>query len=99
MLEPRIKTYKRKLDRDLRHIKLILAHERHNMPVGEWLKLVDDTKQCIIANSHDFLPGGVPPGLLFHTAIQKVFDGFLEDQRLLALQTSPGFKISRKDHP
>lgn len=98
MLELRIKTYKRKLDRDLRHIKLILAHERRNMPVAEWLKLVDDTKQSIIDNPQDFLPGGVPPGLLFHAAIEKVFDGFLEDQRLLALQTSPGFKISRKGH-
>ena len=93
ILEPSLKTYKRKLDRDLRHIKLILAHERHNMPVKEWLRLVEDTKACILEMPEDFFCGPLPPRSMYCTAIERVFSGFLEDQRLLALQTPWGFRI------
>jgi hypothetical protein len=92
-LEPSIKTYKKQFDRDLRHIKLILAHERHNMPVKEWLRLVDETKESILNFPEDYFCRELPATPLYRAAIEKVFLGFLEDQRLLALQTSKGFRI------
>ncbi len=95
ILDPTIKTYKKRFDRDLRHIKLILAQERRKLPVKEWLVLVEDTKQSILNCPRDFFCRDVPPEPVFSTALEKVFDAFLEDQRLLALQTSKGF---RKPH-
>lgn len=92
-MEPSIKTYKKKFDRDLRHIKIILAHERHNMPVKEWLRLVHETKESILDFPEDFFCKELPGMPLYRAAIEKVFQGFLEDQRLLALQTSKGFRI------
>jgi hypothetical protein len=93
LLEPSIQTYKKKFDRDLRHIKIILAHERHAMPVKEWLRLVHETKESILNFPEEFFCSELPARDLYSAAIEKVFAGFLEDQRLLAMQTSKGFKI------
>lgn len=98
-LQPSIKTYKKQFDRDLRHIKLILAHERQDMPVKEWLQLVDETKQSILDFPEDFFCRELPEPALYRAAIEKVFAGFLEDQRLLALQTSKGFRIPNEKKP
>jgi hypothetical protein len=95
-LEPSLKTYKKKFDRELRHIKIILAHERHNMPVKEWLHLVYETKASILDSPDEFFCCDLPLPSSFRSAIEKVFDGFLEDQRLLALQTSRTFRIPGK---
>jgi len=95
LLEPGIKTLKRRFDRDLRHIKIILTHARHDLSVKEWLSLVQETKESILNYPEDYFCTELPPRSLLAEAIEKVFDGFLEDQRLLALQTSKGFKIPR----
>ncbi|HEX8040497.1 MAG TPA: hypothetical protein VF490_15165 [Chryseosolibacter sp.] len=90
-----MKRYKREFDRDLRHIKLILAQERHKLPVSEWLHLVQETKECILRHPREFFCHELPPEPLVSTVLEKVFDRFLEDQRLLALQTSKGFRKPR----
>jgi len=95
-LEGNIKTYKRKFDRDLKHIKIILTHARHRMPVSEWLRLVHETRDSILDYPEEYFCGELPPRRVFREAIEKVFEGFLEDQRLLALQTSKGFRLPRK---
>lgn len=95
VLELSVKTYKKIFDRELRHIKLILAHQRHQLDVKEWLQLVHDTKQSVIESSHEFFCKELPPKAVVLAAIEKVFEGFLEDQRLLAAQTSKGFRMPR----
>ena len=86
-LEPSINAQKRKFDRELRHIKLILAHNRHHLNINEWLELVQQTKHSILNNPGDFFCMALPSGPVFHAAIEKVFECFLQDQRLLAIQT------------
>jgi hypothetical protein len=91
-LELSVKTYKRKLDRELRHIKLILAHQRHHLPAAEWRRLVEETKASILNCPQDFFCIEIPSRNLFSDAIEKVFDGFLEDQRLLSMQSHKTFE-------
>jgi hypothetical protein len=91
-LEVSLKTYKRKLDRELRHIKLILAHRRHDLPPGEWRRLVQEAKESILNAPQDFLCIEIPPAKIFPEAIEKVFEGFIEDQRLLSIQRPKTFE-------
>ena len=86
-----VKTYKRRFDRELRHLKVILAHERHRIPTEEWRRLVRATKASIIESPEEFFCTELPPQLVFLAVIEKVFDGFLEDQRLLSIQKSNVF--------
>ena len=90
-LEPSVKIYKRKFDRELRHIKLILANKRHELNINEWLDLVQETKQSIINSPNEFFCMELPSETIFHAALEKVFEGFLADQRLLAIQTPRPF--------
>ena len=95
-LKTNINIYKRQFDRELRHIKIILSHERHHIPVEAWLNLVEATKESILRSPEESFCTDLPPKTVFYAAIEKVFDGFLEDQRLLAQQTSKPFKIPSK---
>ena len=90
-LEISVKVYKRELDRELRHIKLILAHERHSMPAAEWRQLVQQTKESILKAPQDFLCKDLPSRTLFFKSLEKVFEGFIEDQRLLSIQSQKTF--------
>lgn len=83
-----VKLHKRRFDRELRHIKIILAHERQRIPIVDWLHLVEATKRCILDAPEDFFCGELPPKPVISAVVQKVFEGFLEDQRLLSLQKS-----------
>ena len=97
-LEASIKTYKKKFDRDLRHVKIILSQRRKEMAIKDWLHLVQETKESILKHPEEYFCNDLPPMSVYFEAIDHVFAGFLEDQRLLALQTSKGFKIpTRKD--
>ena len=88
-----VNTYKRQYDRDLKHVKLILMQERRRLAVREWLDLVQRTKDCILDDPTGFFGDTLPGETLFRKAIDKVFEGFLEDQRLVANQTGKGFRI------
>jgi DNA-directed RNA polymerase specialized sigma24 family protein len=92
-LEPSIKIYKRKYDGELKHIKIILSQERRRLPVREWLDLVQETWDCVLEYPEDFFGNDLPPTWLLSMTINKVFEGFLEDQRLVANQTTRRFKI------
>ncbi|MGC1243697.1 MAG: hypothetical protein WA874_19030 [Chryseosolibacter sp.] len=92
-MEPSIKTYKKQFDRDLRHVKIILSQRRRDMAIQEWLRLVQETKESILTHPEEYFCSPLPSAEPFCQAVEKVFAGFLEDQRLLALQTSKGFKI------
>lgn len=94
-MEVSVKTCKKMFDRELRHIKLILANKRQDLDIKEWLQLVHDTKESVIESPEEFLCTELPPRAILVAAIEKVFEGFLEDQRLLAAQTSKGFRIPR----
>ena len=82
------KSYKRKLDRELRHVKLILAQLRPDLTAGDWVRLVGETKEAILTWPQEFLCSELPPERVFAEALERVFEGFVEDQRLLAGQTS-----------
>lgn len=92
-MEDTVKTYKRKLHRELRHIKLILARKRHHLPAVDWRRLVQETKDSILNAPQEFFCQDIPPGQTFSEAIEKVFDGFMEDQRLLANQSRKTLEI------
>lgn len=95
-VEPSVKTYKRRFDRELIHIKLILTRERIRLPVAEWLQLVAETQQSILDAPEEYFCEELPAEAIFNTAIEQVFAGFLEDQRIRAVQTARPFKIRRQ---
>jgi hypothetical protein len=68
------------------------------MPVKEWLRLVYETKASILDSPDEFFCCELPLPSIFGAAIERVFDGFLEDQRLLALQTPRSFRIPGKSN-
>ncbi|HEU5147825.1 MAG TPA: hypothetical protein VFT90_13960 [Chryseosolibacter sp.] len=92
---PSIRRYKRRFDRDLRHIKLILTSERITLPVDEWLELVEQTKQSILNTPKEYFGQELPPKSILVAAIELVFTGFLEDQHLRAVQTGRPFRLRR----
>lgn len=95
-MEPVIKTYKRQFDKGLRHIKLILMRQRDSMSAHDWLQLVHETRESILSHPEEYFCSELPPKSLLREAIDKVFEGFLTDQRLLALQKSKAFRIPVK---
>ena len=92
-LKASVKNYKRKCDRDLKHIKNILALERRRSGVIEWLDLVRETKAWILEEPEIFFGNDLPPRQIVCQAVDGVFEGFLEDQRLLANQTDKRFRM------
>lgn len=94
-VKPGVKTYKRRFDRELKHIKLILTRERIRLPVDEWLQLVAETRQSILDAPEEYFCEELPAEAVFCTAIEQVFAGFLEDQRIRAVQTGRPFKVRR----
>lgn len=90
-----VKTYKRKFDKDLKHIKIILVGERRRLSIGEWLDLVRKTHEWMHNEPEHFFGGGLPPEEILHEAIDMVFQDFLEDQRLLANQTNKRFAMPK----
>lgn len=94
-MDARAKKYKRKLDSELRHVKLILTKERSQLPVKEWLELVDETKHSILSKPEEYFSFELPPQPVLVSVIEQVFLGFLEDQRLRAVQAARPFKIPR----
>ena len=96
VLDPTVKTYKRFFDRELRHIKLVLARKRHDLNTKDWLQLVEETKQSVIQSPEEFVCKELPPKAVWLASIEKVFEGFLEDQRLLAAQSSKSFRLPRR---
>lgn len=87
------KTYKRRFDKELKHVKNILAAERHKLSVPEWLELVRKTKESVLDEPETFFGADLPARPVLCEIIDSVFAGFLEDQRLLANQTDKKFKI------
>ena len=98
-VEESLKTCKRKFDKQLRHIKVILAQKRHQLTVKEWLTLVYETRSSILKSPEDFLCGTLPPPKLLSAAIERVFSDFVEDQRLLANQSMSTKWRIRHVHP
>ena len=94
-LKASAKTYKRICDKELKHIKNILALERRRSGVSEWLDLVRETKQWILDEPELFFGDKLPPKHILSQAIDGVFESFLEDQRLLANQTGKRFRMPR----
>ena len=92
-MDASIKTYKKKFDRDLKHIKIILTNERPRMPFTVWMALVAETKQLVLNSPQDFFCGELPSPPTLSVAIEQVFQGFIEDQRIRAVQTSQPFKL------
>ena len=86
--EADLKALKRRLDKELRHVKTILAQERHRLPMRDWLRLVQATKESIIRAPDDFFCSELPARSVLVAAIEKIFESFIEDQRLLSLQKS-----------
>lgn len=79
--ENNINLYKRKLDRELRHVKVILMRQKSSMVRHEWIRFVMATKRSIQADAENFLRS-VPDPEIRKSAIDRVFQGFLDDQKI-----------------
>jgi hypothetical protein len=83
MMEDRkVNGYKRKFDRQLRHVKLILMSSRAKLPSEDWIRLVYATKKSVINNPEQYLNGEIPDRKILILSIERVFKGFLEDQKI-----------------
>ncbi len=76
-----VNTYKRKFDRELRHIKVILMSQKHTMTRHAWIRFVFATKKSIVANPENYFKS-IPDKEIFNKALDKVFQGFLDDQKI-----------------
>lgn len=79
--ERNINGYKRKFDRELRHVKLILMNQKRIMSSREWMELITYTKRNIINSPGNFFRE-IPEDKILKAAVEKVFEGFLEDVRI-----------------
>jgi hypothetical protein len=76
-----VDNYKRKFDRELRHVKVILMSQKNAMTKHEWIRLVMATKKSILASPETYF-ASTPEQTVFKQAIDKVFKGFLDDQKI-----------------
>ncbi|HEY0742098.1 MAG TPA: hypothetical protein VGD40_11580 [Chryseosolibacter sp.] len=76
-----VNAYKRKFDRELRHVKVILMAQKNAMTKHAWIRFVFATKKSITANPENYFKS-IPDKEIFQQAIDKVFQGFLDDQKI-----------------
>jgi hypothetical protein len=84
-MENKIKAYKRKFDRELKHVKLILMQNKDVMPRARWLQFVHLTKKSIEKHPADFFHD-VPEKKILTAALSRVFESFMEDQKIRDVQ-------------
>jgi hypothetical protein len=89
--DQRVKAYKRKFDRALRHIKVLLLRKKEEMTMEEWEAFVNETKVTILNNPHDFFCFDLPIREVTTAAITQVFEGFAQDQKIRAVQSGQFF--------
>jgi hypothetical protein len=82
MTDRKINGYKRKYDRQLRHLKLILMSRKNEIPTEEWIRLVYATKRSVINHPEQYLVGEIPDRNILILSVERVFKGFLEDQKI-----------------
>lgn len=87
-MEGQVKAYKRKFDRDLRHIKVLFMKKKNAMPREEWVNFIHETKACILENPEEFFNFRLPSKEVVHAAIEQVFEGFFIDQKIRDNQRS-----------
>ena len=87
----RVKAYKRKFDRALRHIKVLLLHKKQEMTLEEWENFVSETKMTILKNPGEFFCFELPGRDVTNAAIIQVFEGFAQDQKIRAIQSNQFF--------
>jgi hypothetical protein len=80
--ERKINSYKRKLDKQLRHLKIELLTKRQELPSDQWLRLIYATKRSVLENPGQYVTGELPERFVLIPAIDRVFKGFLEDQKI-----------------
>jgi hypothetical protein len=83
-----VKSYKRKFDRALRHVKVSLIHKKDEMPPSEWEVLVSKTILSVLNNPEEFFCFELPAPELTTAAIVQVFEGFRQDQKVRAIQSN-----------
>jgi hypothetical protein len=76
-----INAYKRKFDRELRHVKVILMAQKNQMTKAAWIRFVMATRKSILINPETYFRS-IPEKEIFIQAIDKVFKGFLDDQKI-----------------
>lgn len=86
--DKRIKAYKRKFDRALRHIKVLLLNKKEEMTTEEWEALVMETKLTVLKNPGEFFCFDLPMKEITNAAILQVFEGFAHDQKIRAIQSN-----------
>jgi hypothetical protein len=87
--DKRIKAYKRKFDRALRHIKVLLLSKKEEMKAEEWESFVAETKLTILRNPGEFFCFELPLREITTAAIVQVFEGFAQDQKIRSIQSNP----------
>lgn len=84
--EQTLNAFKRRYDRQLRHVKVILMLQKEDMPRDGWEQLIESTKQSIISCPQDYLKGELPEHPILVASIERVFEGFRQDQKIRDLQ-------------
>ena len=85
-MEARMKSYKRKFDSNLKHVKLILLQYRETLPESQWQILFEETRQCILKHPTHFLTGELPDSKTLTLAVDLVFSGFQRDLHVRKVQ-------------
>jgi hypothetical protein len=80
-----VKEYKKIYDRELRHLKVMMMAKKNTMQKTAWLNFVSSTKESILKNPENFVRS-IPDQKLFSDAIEQVFQGFLDDQKIREVQ-------------
>jgi hypothetical protein len=77
-----VSAYKRKFDKDLRHVKVMMMSKKNTMTKHAWIRFVMTTKKTIIAHPENYFRSTPPKPDIFKQAIDEVFQGFLNDQKI-----------------
>lgn len=81
-MDRKVKAYKRKFDRELRHIKVLFMIKKRSLPDQQWINFVFETKAAILENPEEFFCFELPDKKITKAAIEEVFEGFFTDQKI-----------------
>lgn len=95
MTDRKVKAYKRKFDRDLRHIKVLFMKNKAVMSHQQWVDFIHETKASILENPEAFFSFELPPRKIMIEALELVFDGFFVDQKIRDTQQSKVVKNNK----
>ena len=86
-VETKARPVKRKFDTLLRHVKIILLDYRKVLPEPIWQMLLDEARASVLRHPKEYLGPNLPDKQITREAIHQVFDGFIKDLHIRAVQS------------